>query len=78
MTWTADPTKHEATNEHGYVIRWADNKHGTWHNAFAPSGTHIAAGYDKEKVKAECEVHREHQAKRRAMRAAEKAAVEVV
>lgn len=78
MTWTADPKRHEAINEHGYRITWASSKHGTWYNAYSSSGTHIDAGYDREIVKAMCEVHRERLEKQRAMRAAEKAAAEVV
>lgn len=77
MTWTADPKKHEAMNEHGYKIVWADNKRGTWYNAYAPSGAHVDSGYDKEIVKAMCEKHRDGVMKKRSMRAAEKAAKEL-
>lgn len=77
MTWGADPKKHEATNEHGYRITWAHNKHGTWFNAYSPGGTHIHAGYDKEAVTAMCEIHRERLHKQRAMRAAEKDSKEI-
>lgn len=77
MTWIADPKKREAMNEHGYRIVWATNKHGTWHNAYAPSGAHIDAGYDREIVKAVCEVHRERLIRQRAMAAARRAAREV-
>lgn len=77
MTWAADPGKCEARNEHGYRITWADNKHGTWYNGYAPSGRHIDAGYDKEVVKAMCEMHREKLAKDRAMYAAKKRSKEV-
>lgn len=74
--WAVDPTKHEATNEHGYRITWAKNKHGTWFNAYSPSGTNVGAGYDKEVVKAMCVIHLERLQKQRAMRAAEKASKE--
>lgn len=77
MTWTADPKKHEATDEHGYKITWAENKHGTWFNAFSPLGTSVGGGYSKDKVKAECEIHRKKLADQRAMHAARKAAREV-
>lgn len=77
MTWTADPKKHEAMNEHGYRITWASNKHGVWYNAYSPFGTHVDAGYDREIVEAMCDKHRERIANQRQMRAAEKAAVEV-
>jgi hypothetical protein len=77
MTWVADPKKREAINEHGYKISWADNKHGTWFNAWSPFGTHVDAGYDKEIVKAMCDIHRERLEKQRAMYAAKKAAKEV-
>lgn len=77
MTWAADPQKHEAMNEHGYRITWASNKHGTWYNAYSPNGTHVDAGYNKETVKAMCEIHHERLVKQRAMRAAEKASIEV-
>jgi hypothetical protein len=77
MTWTADAKKDEARDEHGYKITWSDNKFGTWFNGYSPGGTSIAAGYDKEKVKAECGVHRDRLERGRAMRAAEKAATEV-
>lgn len=76
MNWTVDPQKHEAINEHGYRIVWADNKHGTWFNAYAPSGSHVEAGYDKEKVKAQCVKHYDEVLRKRAMRAAKKAAKE--
>jgi len=72
MTWTVDPQKREARDEHGYRITWADNKHGTWYNAYSPQGKHIDAGYDKEIVKAMCEVHREKLAKDRAAYRAKK------
>ena len=77
MTWTADPKKREARDEHGYRITWADNKHGTWYNGWSPTGTHVNGGYDKEVVKFRCDEHRERLEKQRAMRAAEKVAVEV-
>jgi hypothetical protein len=77
MTWVADRVKHEAMNEHGYRITWAENKRGTWFNAYSPLGTHVDGGYDKEIVKAMCDVHRERLEKQRAMRAAEKAAQEI-
>lgn len=77
MTWTVDTKKPEATDEHGYKITWARNKHGTWFNAYSAHGRSIAAGYDREKVKAECELHRKMLADQRAMIAARKAATEV-
>jgi hypothetical protein len=77
MTWTADPKKHEAVNEHGYKITWAHNKHGTWFNAWTSTGAHIDASYDKDKMMAACDGHRELLKKQRAMRAAKKAAREV-
>lgn len=77
MTWTADPSKHEAMNEHGYRITWADNKHGTWFNGFSPYGTSIAGAYRRDKVEAECEAHRQRLIAQRQMRAAESAATEV-
>lgn len=57
MSWTTDPVKAEASNEHGYRLTWAHNKHGTWFNAYSPRGQHVDAGYDKEVVKAMCEMH---------------------
>lgn len=77
MTWVADPAKHEAMNEHGYRISWSHNKHGTWFNAWTVHGKHIDASYDKNKMTAACEAHQVMLEKQRAMRAAEKAAVEV-
>jgi hypothetical protein len=77
MTWTADSKKREARNDHGYKITWSDNKFGTWFNGYSPGGTSISAGYDKEKVKAECEAHRDRLGKQRAMYAAAQAAIEV-
>lgn len=77
MTWTADPAKHEAVNEHGYRISWAHHKHGTWFNAWTPKGKHIDASYDKDKMQAVCDAHREMLAKQRAIKAAAKAAKEV-
>jgi hypothetical protein len=74
MSWTADPAKHEAMNEHGYVLRWAHNKHGTWFNAYSPNGTHVDASYDKDKMQAACDAHRVMLENQRAMRVAEKAA----
>lgn len=64
-------------NEHGYRITWAKNKFGTWFNAWSPSGKHVDASYDKEKMMNACDAHRVMLEKQRAMRAAEKAAVEV-
>lgn len=77
MTWTADPKKREAINEHGYKITWASNKYGTWFNALSPNGAHIDAGYDKEIVKARCDAHWGELQRAKAMRAAYRAAVEV-
>lgn len=78
MTWTADPQKHEAMNEHGYRVTWATiPNRGTWYNAWSPSGAHVDAGYDKEIVKAMCEKHRDEVLRKRAMRAAKKASKEV-
>jgi hypothetical protein len=77
MTWTADAKKDEARDEHGYRLTWSDNKYGTYFNAYAPSGKSIASGYNQDKVKAECDVHRDRLERGRAMRAAEKAAKEV-
>lgn len=78
MTWTVNPLLSEAVNEQGYRITWAHNKHGTWHNAYAPSGSHVEAGYDLEKVKAQCVKHYDEVLRKRAMRAAKKASTEVV
>ena len=75
--WTMDPVRNSARNEHGYKIIWAENKHGTWYNAFSPMGRHIDAGYDKEIVKAMCEMHREKLAKQREMYQARKRSEEV-
>ncbi len=73
-----DPTKHEVVNEHGYLISYARGPNGrVWYNAYAPSGRHIDAGYDKEIVKAMCEAHREKCARDRAMYHARKASKEV-
>lgn len=77
MSWTANHEKHEARNEHGYRIVWAEGPRGTWFNGYSPAGKHIDAGYDKEIVKAMCDKHRENLAKDRAMYAAHKAASEV-
>lgn len=77
MTWTADPQKHEAMNELGYRITWASNKHGTWYNAYAPSGAHVDAGYDKDIVKAMCTKHHDEVLRKRRMRAAKKASKEI-
>jgi hypothetical protein len=76
MTWTVDREKREATNEQGYRIVWADNKHGTWFNAYAPSGSHVDASYDQEKMKVACDKHYDEVLRKRAMRAAKKAAKE--
>jgi hypothetical protein len=59
MTWVADPKKHEAINEHGYRISWAQNKFGTWFNAWDRNGKHLEASYDREKCKVACEKHHE-------------------
>lgn len=73
MTWTADPAKREATNEHGYKITWAYGPNGrAYYNAYSPQGKHIDSGFDKEIVKAMCEMHREKLAKQRAMYQAKK------
>lgn len=77
MTWAVNPLLHEAVNEHGYRIVWAENKHGTWYNAYSPKGTHIEAGYNRDVVKLMCDKHWEKQQKSRAMRSARKAATEV-
>lgn len=77
MSWTNDPKKPEAVNEHGYRITWSHHEHGTWHNAWTPGGKHLDASYDKAKMIAACEAHRELLIKQRAMRAAEKAAKEI-
>lgn len=72
-----DPTKNEVINEHGYRILWASGPRGVYYNAYAPSGRHIDSGYDKEIVKAMCEMHREKCAKDRAMYHARKRSKEV-
>lgn len=77
MTWTADPVKHEAVNEHGYRISWSHNKHGTWFNAWSVTGKHIDASYDKDKMTKACEEHRLMREKAKAMRDARKASTEV-
>jgi hypothetical protein len=77
MTWSADPNKHEAMNEHGYRITWAANKHGTWFNGWSPHGTSVSGSYSKDKVKTECEAHHRTLEAQQAMRMAEKAATEV-
>jgi hypothetical protein len=76
-SWTADPKKSEAMNEHGYRITWAHNKHGTWFNAWTPTGKHFDAGYDKVKLMAACDSHRAMLARQRAYKAAKKASREV-
>jgi hypothetical protein len=74
-TWAAEPAKREATNEHGYKITWADGPNGrAYYNAYSPQGKHIDSGFDKEIVKAMCEVHREKLAKDRAAYRAKKLA----
>lgn len=77
MTWTSDLRKCESVNEHGYRVTWASNKHGTWYNAYAPSGAHIEAGYDRDKVERQCKKHYAEVLRKRAMYAAKKAAKEV-
>jgi hypothetical protein len=77
VSWVADPKRDSARNEHGYKITWAQNKHGTWFNGWSPRGTHIDAGYDKEIVKAMCEMHREKLEKQRAMYQAKKHSKEI-
>jgi hypothetical protein len=77
MTWTADPTKHEAVNEHGYRIAWAEGPGGIYYNAYSPRGKHVDSGYDKAVVKAMCEIHREKLEKDRAIYAARKSSKEV-
>jgi hypothetical protein len=77
MSWTVNEMLSEAVNEHGYRITWAHNKHGTWHNAYAPSGAHVEAGYDRAKVEAQCVKHYDEVLRKRAMRAAKKQAKEV-
>lgn len=72
MTWTADPGKTEARNEHGYKLTWAHNQHGTWFNAWSPRGQHVDSGHDQEIVKAMCEMHREKLEKARAVYHAKK------
>jgi hypothetical protein len=78
MTWAVDPQKHEAMNEHGYVLRWANNKHGTWFNAYSPNGTHVDASYDKNKMQVACEAHRVMLENQKQMWMAKKASTEVV
>lgn len=77
MTWTSDLRKCESVNEHGYRVTWASNKHGTWYNAYAPSGAHVEAGYDRAKVEAQCVKHYGEVVRKRAMRAARKRSEEV-
>ena len=73
-----DPTKREVVNEHGYLISWAKGpRDRIYYNAYAPSGRHIDAAYDKEIVKAMCEAHREKLAKDRATYHAKKRSKEV-
>jgi hypothetical protein len=61
-----DPTKHEVVNAHGYLISWAKGPRGVYYNAYSPHGKHIDSGYDKEIVKALCELHRDKLEKQRA------------
>lgn len=44
-------------SDKGYLIRWANSGHADFFNAWAPSGKHIEASYDKGKVKAACDEH---------------------
>lgn len=77
MTWTVNALLHEAMNEQGYRITWADNRHGTWYNAYAPSGAHVDAGYDQAIVKAMCVKHHDEVLRKRRMRASKKASKEI-
>lgn len=58
MTWTADPEKREAVDEHGYKVTWAKLKDRLWYNGFTPRGKHIRGGYEREQIEAECDQHR--------------------
>jgi hypothetical protein len=73
MTWTTHPKKPEASNAHGYRITWAHDARGTWHNAWTPSGKHIDASYDKAKMIAACDAHREFLERQRGYKAEKKA-----
>ena len=77
MNWTVNALLAEATNERGYRITWAHNKHGTWYNAYAPSGAHVDASYDRKIVEAMCVKHYDEVLRKRAMRAAKKASREI-
>lgn len=57
MKWSAHSKRNEAMSNTGYLIRWATNTQGTFFNAWAPSGKHVEASYDKAKVKAACDEH---------------------
>jgi hypothetical protein len=63
VKWFADPKKHEARSDRGYLITWAETKRGMFFNGYAPgratrgSRKHIEASYDKDKVKAACDAH---------------------
>lgn len=60
MKWRMDHARKLATTAEGYEIRWANSQHGDFFNAWAPIGTHLAAGYGekgKADCKAACEAH---------------------
>jgi hypothetical protein len=59
MIWFADPKKQEARSDKGYVIKWALNTRGSWHNAWTPEPNTrvLAASYDRKEVEAACERH---------------------
>jgi hypothetical protein len=77
MTWTADPKNREAINEYGYKVTWAKLKGSLWFNGFTPNGKHVAGGYDRVKIEAECDLHRQMLALQRGTTAARRASREV-
>jgi hypothetical protein len=63
MTWEDNLSYHRSVSSEGYVITWADNGHGRWHNAWAKRqdgqrrGKHLGSGYQRRELEEICERH---------------------
>lgn len=63
MKWRVDRKRNEAMTAEGYLISWAESKHGFFYNGYGPVSManrkrkHIEASYNRQKVKDACEAH---------------------